>query len=220
MPKAPDKMIFYFSGINESVAREAALLAVEVAKREAPKLSGAAANGIKAIYGPNYFGLTWSKDYLWIQNAGARPFTMKSLAGKTIPMWIDDPIGKEQQKNPKAKTRITASGKTQVLIFRKAASLGQKKLVKKKVKGVMTQRSVPASYPGAPGRIALREAQSPFTTDGKIAGAIAKGNGGVRWRFPGLAPRGFFQQALREASSYYRLQGSIVTEYNSFDGAS
>jgi hypothetical protein len=126
-------------GMTLEESRVACAEAVQIAKREAPKLTGNSAKRIVGTPSTGEFGIAWSDDYLWIQNAGAKGFTMKSLKGKVIPMWISDPAGTIQLKNPKAKTRITASGVTQVLIFRKATN------------------------PGAPGRIALR------TMQGKIA---------------------------------------------------
>jgi len=58
----------------------------------------------------------------------------------------------------------------------------------------------PASYPGAPGRIGVRESGRPNTTQGRVAGAVARGNSGVRWRHPGLAPRLFLNNALTLAA--------------------
>jgi hypothetical protein len=127
-------------------------------------------------------GMASHNSYVWFQEQGIRPFTMFALQGKTIPMWVDDLDGSERAKNPKAKTRLTLSGKTQVLIFRKAVQ------------------------PGAPGRISKRETSRPFTTPGKVAGAVAKGNVGVKWRHPGLAPRKFLNHAVSLAAQ----QGGIV----------
>lgn len=137
-------------------------------------------------------GMAAHNSHVWFQERGVRPFTMTKLAGKLIPMWIDDPTGRERAKSPKAQTRTTASGKTQVLIFRKAAKIGARRMVKRNDAFV----NVPASYPGAPGRIDIREAPSPHTSIGKVGGQIAKGNIGVRWRFPGMQPRKFLEQGL------------------------
>jgi hypothetical protein len=134
--------------------------------------------------------------YVYFQERGIRPFTMTALAGKTIPMWIDDPTGTERQKNPKAPTRVTMSGKTQVRIFRRAANIGQTRTTRTKVAGQWQVSSSPMSYPGAPGRIGRREAGQPNTTPGRTGGQIAKGNIGVRWRHPGLAPRRFLNRSL------------------------
>jgi hypothetical protein len=167
-------------GLSYQDAKIAAQEAVQVAQREAPKLSGQAAKHIVPVYAANEFGLTWSEDYLWFQNAGVKGFTMKSLEGKTIPMWISDPAGNIKMKNPKAKTRITESGVTQVLIFRKAVK------------------------PGAPGRIALRS----------MNGKIAKGNIGVRWYFPGLAPRNFLEHAINQTARSHGYEGQLDIGYN------
>jgi hypothetical protein len=188
-------------------------MAVRIAQYSAPKLTGLGAKNIFPLWGPGYFGVHFM-EHMWFQNVGVRPQTMRWLAGKTIPMWIDDPTGAERRKNPKAKTRRTESGKIQVLIFRRAALPGQRKTVKKTVGGVTITRDVPMSYPGAPGRIALREAPSPYTTPGRIAGRVAQGNVGVRWYFPGLAPRNFLDNALIQAGNYFGVVGSIRSGYN------
>lgn len=151
-------------------------------------------------------GMASHNSYVWFQEQGIRAFTMFSLAGKTIPMWIDDPTGTEREKNPRARTRVTMTGKTQVLIFRKAAMPGQMRTVRKKVAGgTYEEKQVPMSYPGAPGRISKREAPAPWTTPGRVAGAVARGNVGVRWRHPGLAPRKFLNHAVSLAAQ----QGGI-----------
>jgi len=180
-------MVMLVRNLTMDDAKAASKIAVEIAKREAPKLSGAGAKSIQPLFDVGEFGVKWSEPYMWIQDQGARPFTMKSLQGKVIPMWISDPTGIEALKNPKAKTRTTASGVSQVLIFRKATN------------------------PGAPGRIALRAAVSE---NGRIAGQIAKGNVGVKWRFPGLAPRHFFTYALEQAAKNFGIHGSIKVGYS------
>jgi len=139
---------------------------------------------------------------------------MKSLQGRTVPMWVDDPSGKERAANPKAKVRTTAGGKTQVLIFRKVAYIGQRKKVKRKIHGVMKEVSVPRSYPGAPGRIVTRELLAPLTTEGKKAGQIAKGNVGVRWYFPGLNGRYFLEHAVVTAGADWGLAGALKARYD------
>jgi hypothetical protein len=123
-------------------------------------------------------GMASHNSYVWFQEQGIRAFTMWSLKGKVIPMWVDDPTGTEREKNPKAQTRVTLSGKTQVLIFRRATN------------------------PGAPGRIAKREAPQPWTTAGRRPGAIARGNVGVKWSHPGLAPRKFLNHAVGAAARW------------------
>lgn len=196
-------------------AYEAAQLAVAHAQALCPKLTGTGASGIKPLFGEGYFGLTWTMPYLWVQNVGAKPFLMRSLAGKTIPMWIDDPTGTEKAKNPKAQTRTTESGRTQVLIFRRAAPIGSRKTVKRKGPGgAMISRDVPASYPGAVGRIAQREAPRPWTTEGRTGGQIAQGNIGIRWYFPGLSSRNFFEEGLNRAAEDIGARGHISVAYD------
>lgn len=193
----PDRLYMRVEGLSAFTARSCAYRAVAEARRLAPKLSGASSRRFTAIWGPEWFGLAWADSYVWFQERGIRAFTMNNLAGKTIPMWVTDPTGEERRKNPRARTRTTASGVQQVLIFRKAAQRGQRKRV---VGPGGALRDVPASYPGAPGRIAVREAGRPFTTPGKVGGAIARGNVGVRWRHPGLMNRDFLQEGLERAA--------------------
>jgi hypothetical protein len=203
----PDRLVMLITGLSGSKARNMANTAAREARRVMPKLTGRSASRLQPLYGAGFFGLTWQDSYVWFQEQGIRPFTMYALAGKTIPMWVDDPTGTERQKNPKAKTRVTMSGKTQVLIFRKAAMPGQRITRRRKVAdGTWEDYSAPASYPGAPGRIGRREAAQPRTTAGRKAGAIARGNVGVRWRHPGLAPRQFLNHAMTFAAQ----QGGIM----------
>lgn len=178
----PDRIIMRVDGLSGPRARTLANAAVREARRVMPKLTGGSASRLFPLYGQGFFGIGFQDSYVWFQEQGIRPFTMYALAGKTIPMWVDDPTGAEREKNPKAKTRVTLSGKVQVLIFRKATE------------------------PGAPGRIGRRETSRPFTSQGKVAGAIAKGNVGVKWRHPGLAPRKFLNHAVSLAAQ----QGGIV----------
>jgi hypothetical protein len=164
-------------------------------------MSGDGAKRLTPVYGLGFFGIKWQDSWMWFQENGIKAFTMRSLQGKTIPMWIDDASGQERAKNPRAKTRTTASGKVQVLIFRRAAMQGERRQVTKKGPGgTLVSKSVPASFPGAPGRISVRESAKPYTTQGRVAGAIARGNGGVRWRHPGLSPRFFMNNALTIAA--------------------
>ena len=205
----PDRLIMLVPGLSGSRARNLANAAVKEARRVMPKLTGAAANRMFPLYGSGYFGIGWQDSYVWFQEQGIKAFTMFSLAGKTVPMWIDDPTGTERERNPRARTRVTMSGKTQVLIFRKAAMPGQMRTVRKKVAGgTYEEKQVPMSFPGAPGRISKREAPAPWTTPGRVAGAVARGNVGVRWRHPGLAPRKFLNHALAFAAQ----QGGISPE--------
>lgn len=213
MPFAPDRLFMDVPNLDPGLARTAAEYATYLARENCPKLSGQGAHNIMPIWGRGFFGLHFL-DYIWIQNVGAKAQTMRWLAGKTVPMWIDDPTGSERRKYPKAKFRTTASGRVQVLLFRRAANFGERRLVRKKEGNIVTERWVPKSYPGAPGRISVREAPAPFTTPGRIGGRIARGNVGVRWYFPGLSPRGFLNHALQEAATYYGIMGSIRTGYN------
>lgn len=169
-----------------------------------PKLSGASAARLQPLYGKGYFGIWWADSYVWFQDHGIRPFTMRNLAGKTIPMWVDDPTGAERSRDPKAKVRTTASGKTQVLIFRRAANIGQRitKYGKDRNGNRIVISDKPASYPGAPGRISRREAAAPWTRSGAKGGQIAPGNGGVRWRHPGIQPRLFLNNAVTLAAQW------------------
>lgn len=173
--QTPDRIIMAMPNATYQETRGLALTAEVYARRNAPKNTGSSASRIRPIYGRGYFGLRWADDRVWFQNSGIRGFTMSSLSGKVVPMWIDDPTGSERQKNPKAKTRVTASGKPQILIFRKATKVGQ------------------------PGKISLREAPRPWTTPGKTPGAIAPGNVGMKWYHPGLTPRNFLEHALERA---------------------
>jgi hypothetical protein len=196
LASTPDRMIMLVDKLSGNRAHKMANDAVREARKLMPKLTGAAARRLVPVYGQGYFGIMWPDAYVYFQERGIRPFTMTALAGKTIPMWIDDPGGSERLRNPKAPTRVTASGKPQVLIFRRAANLGQTKTVRTKVAGQWQTSTTPMSYPGAPGRIGRREAGRPLTTAGKTGGQIAERNIGVRWRHPGLAPRKFLNRSM------------------------
>jgi len=204
--ETPDRIIMLVPGLSGKKARDIAQSAVRECRRKMPKMSGASAARLQPLYGKGYFGIRWADSYVWFQDHGIRPFTMRSLAGKTIPMWIDDPTGQERAKNPKAKVRTTMTGKVQVLIFRRAANIGQR-ITKYKKDPKTGQRIIvsdrPASYPGAPGRINLREVASPMTRKGKTGGQIARGNIGVRWRHPGIEPRLFLNNAMTLSAQWY-----------------
>lgn len=202
LSQRPDRLVMTVEGMDTATAKFCARTALVLARKNAPKMSGESAKRMGTVYGEGFFGLTFQDPYVWFQENGIKSFTMNSLQGKVIPMWIDDQTGIERTKNPKLKTRTTASGKVQVLIFRKAAMQGQRKMVTRKAKrgGGTETVSVPRSYPGAPGRIAVREAKAPMTTPGRVAGAIARGNVGVRWRHPGLSPRFFLNNAITMAA--------------------
>ncbi len=199
----PDRMIAIVPNLSPYRAHSMALRAVEKARQIAPK--GYLAVGEKGmasrllpIWGEGYYGIRWVDNYAWFQENGAQPFTMDSLAGKTIPMWIKDPTGTERVRNPKAETRVREDGVTEVLIFRRAAGRGQTKTITTKYGN---KKEVPASYPGAAGRIAQREARHPYTSQGKAAAAIARGNVGVRWRHPGLQGLHFMQHGIIHAAN-------------------
>jgi hypothetical protein len=193
--RIPDRL-YMEAPLTDYQAHIIAVRAVALARSEMPKFSGRGARQLQPLWGEGFFGMRWDDDFVWFQEIGIRPFTMRSLAGKTIPMWIKDPTGRVRQQNPKAETQIGEDGVVRVLIFRRAALLGQRKTVMRK--GVPV--SVPASYPGAPGRIALREAAAPLTRQGRLGGQIARGNVGVRWRHPGLVGRNFMHRAMVRAA--------------------
>lgn len=203
----PDRMYARVKGLNQARAFGAAQTAREIARSLAPKgyrvAGGGSASRLEPYWGPGYYGVRWVDQYVWFQEHGAKPFTMTNLAGKTIPMWIKDPTGSEREANPKAQTRITESGITEVLIFRRVAQKGAQKTVT--FPDGRTKR-VPASYPGAPGRIAIREARHPYTRPGKAAGMIARMNVGVRWRNPGLDGRHFIEEAIKRAGSLHGIE--------------
>lgn len=201
----PDRLIMLVNGIGAARARMIANAAVREARKRIPKMSGQAGSRLFPVYGRGFFGIGFLDSYVWFQENGIKPFTMTSLAGKTIPMWIDDPTGTERLKNPKAKTRVTVSGKTQVLIFRRAAQIGatRTRTRRDRVTGAIRRDTTPASYPGAPGRISVREVGTPWTRQGKVGGRIAPGNVGVRWRHPGLAPKKFLNFSLTVAAQRY-----------------
>lgn len=196
----PMQMIMYAPGLDVAECAVLAREATDTARRLCPKMFGTAAGALREVHGPGFFGVRWQHAYVWHQERGTQPFTMKTLAGKTIPMWIDDPRGKMRRENPKIKTRTTKSGRVQVLIFRRAAKIGARKRAQRRVNGRWRNVDVPASYPGAPGRIAGRHAARPHTTEGKTPGAVRRFNVGVRWRFPGLAPRGFLHHGVHQAA--------------------
>lgn len=199
----PDHLRMEIEGLDAEDARVMARVATQLGKRAAPKLSGKSSAELRPTWGAGWFGIQWESNYVWFQERGIKPFTMRSLAGKTIPMWVDDPDGSVAQENPRAETRTTKDGRRQTLIFRKAAPIGSRKTVVRN--GVHVE--VPRSYPGAPGRIAFRELPEPWTPPGKVAGAIAKGNVGVRWRHPGLTRRNFLRDAIAFTAEMYEMDG-------------
>lgn len=203
LSQRPDRIIMTVEGLSVVDARRAASQALRIARTNAPKMSGDGAKRMSTVYGEGFFGIKFQDPYMWFQENGIRAFTMKNIEGKTIPMWVDDTSGELRAKNPNIKTKINANGEQKVLIFRKVAMKGARKTVTRKARGgggKMETVSVPRSYPGAPGRISVRQAKAPMTTPGKVAGAIAQGNGGVRWRHPGLSPRFFMNNAITVAA--------------------
>lgn len=208
----PDRVMMEVEGLGEIKARLMARDAVEYARREAPKLSGRSSKNFYPIYGNGWFGIAWMDRYVWLQDQGISAFTNKNLAGKVIPMWVDDPGGQVKAKNPKAKQRTTVAGRIQTLIFRRAAKIGQRKKVKQ---DDGTYRTVPASYPGAPGRISKRNLRQPWTAPGRVGGWIARGNVGVRWRHPGLNPREFIEYGMTRAVVEHGYQATAIIPVNS-----
>lgn len=217
MQGLPVRLIMEVPGLSAHNARILAIQATDMAKRMAPKLSGAGAASLMPFWRPSEFGVMWPPEsaYLWLQEEGVGPFTMRALAGKVIPMWIDDPTGKERQDNPKARVRTTASGRTQVLIFRRAAKIGQTRRKSYTTpSGGRYSRRVPASYPGAPGRIASRhvsQARGGYGNAGRIATHPNRPHIGVRWRFPGLHGRQFLHHAILDAARAHGISGTITT---------
>lgn len=204
LSERPDRVIMVVDGLSGKQARHIANQAVREARRKMPKATGDSAKRLQPLYGNNFFGIYFPDSYTFFQDHGIRPFTMTNLAGKTIAMWVSDPTGVMRASNPKLKVKVDAAGKTKVLIFRKAAVIGatKTKYVTNKATGQREAVRTPASYPGAPGRIGNRETGSPYTSKGKVAGAIARGNTGVRWRHPGIAPRLFLNNALTLAAQW------------------
>jgi hypothetical protein len=185
----PDRLIIVSPSLTPARARALANEAVRLARQAAPKINGAGARRLQPVFGKGVAGIRWADAYMFYIDHGIGPFTMRALAGKLIPMWVEDPGGFERQRNPKIKIRHTVDGRLQVLIFRRAAALGRKR-----------PNGSPASYPGAPGRIGRREAAAPWTTQGRRGGAIAAGNVGVRWRHPGITGRQFMNHGLAIAA--------------------
>lgn len=174
----PDRLIMVLQGLDANEAERLAQEAVSRARVVMPRVTGATANSLRPLSGEGYFGITFP-EVAWWQEHGTKPRTMKNLAGKTIPMWVEDPDGSERRKNPHIKTRTTQDGRFQVQIFRKSSPIGARRPDGKA-----------ASYPGAPGRIGTR---GPM-------GRIGAGNVGVRWRHPGLRSLQFMNGAMATAA--------------------
>lgn len=187
----PDRILMimddnYDLDLTEGLAN----LAVEFAQASMPKISGRLAMTLKPVYGTSYWGIYFPDPKVWYLEKGTNPFTMNRLAGKTIPMWVDDPDGSvAKQEGKNTKTRITVDGRRQALIFRRAANKGERKTIIRNGRKV----SVPRSYPGAPGRIGNRLA----------SGRIGVPNVGVRWRHPGITGRRYLNEAMLDAAVSY-----------------
>jgi hypothetical protein len=215
----PDRMIMVVQELEGDEARYIAIEAVAHARLLMPRVTGSTANRLTPVYGEGYFGIYFPDSWTWFMEHGTQPFTMRSLAGKTIPMWINDWDGSVRRKNPKAKVRTTEDGRVQVQIFRRAAKIGQRKIIKKlnrRTKQIESV-SVPASYPGAPGRIARRVAPAPWTPGGQRGGQISAGNVGVRWRHPGTRAMQFMNTAM--ATAIFEA-GFLIQPIYAADGAS
>lgn len=205
---SPRQAILGVAGMPTEETEAVAERAVELTRQYLPRATGAAAATVFPIYGPEWFGVEWQHDSIWFQESGTRPHTMKNLSGKTIPMWVKDRDGSLRQKNPKIETRVRQdTGETEVLIFRRAAKQGQRREEWRMVDGTLQQVSKPASYPGAPGRIAVNRSRGIIragdTMYGGNPGQIAKGNVGVRWRHPGLEAGRFVANGVYDAASEY-----------------
>lgn len=196
--------------VDTSITQMCAESAVVHARLRAPKMSGASARRLVPIWGSDYFGIRWLDRHMWYQEMGIRAFTMHNLAGKVIPMWVDDPDGKEKSENPKAETRFTADGRRQTLIFRRAANKGERKKELRTIGGIARYVDVPRSYPGAPGRINRRRKGAPFSRMG--GGQIMRGNGGVRWRNPGMASKFFMHEGILLAAREVGLPPGIQVQ--------
>lgn len=205
MNELPDRAIMGAPGLDIDRAWYIATKAMYDARTHMPRVTSASAFNLIPIAGEGWFGVAWTHPHIWYQEMGTRPFTMRSLAGKAIPMWVNDPTGEVANKQRNPRRRITDDGRHQTLIFRRAARFGQRKDVWRQEGGRMVRRSVPMSYPGAPGRIAVNRSQG-LMRQGSVnpgqgnPGWIARGNVGVRWRHPGLQPgryvaRGIFDSA-------------------------
>lgn len=201
----PDRMVMMVDGLGAEEARYMAVDATYTARMSMPRVTGATASRLTPISGRGWFGILFPDSWVWYMEHGTNPFTMVNLAGKTIPMWVDDQDGSARAKNPKARTRTTQDGRFQVLIFRKAARIGQQRVKTRRnpVTGSLERSSVPASYPGAPGRIANR-AQGQGWEGSRVAvlraGQVARGNVGVRWRHPGLRAAQYINSAIAQVA--------------------
>jgi hypothetical protein len=212
----PDRLVMRADGFGEEETRYLAIDATYTARMSMPRVSGSTASRLVPIYQEGWFGIYFPDPWVWYMEHGTGPRTMRSLAGKTIPMWVSDENGSLRAKNKKIRTRTTMDGRTQVLIFRKAAQLGQRKQVRRRNKATGEIETIwtAASYPGAPGRI-NRRSDGMGWGNGQT-GQIARGNVGVRWRHPGLRALQFVNAAI--AGVAFRSAIPITTIYAT-DGA-
>jgi hypothetical protein len=197
----PNVIFMAVPGLSLEDARRLAIQSYRLSVQAVPKRSKKLSLSLEPFWAPGQFGVSWTVDYAFYQEEGIRPFTMKSLAGKTIPMWVQD--HKLRDENPKIETKVE-SGVLRVLIFRKAAPIGSRKIVRRNGRDV----NVPRSYPGAPGRIASRYSE-PIVPPGKYAGMIARGNVGVRWRHPGLDRKGFITDSIVSTAHHAAVVGRL-----------
>lgn len=199
------------SEIDEVSAEFMARLAAGGAKENFPRLSGNALADLHPVWGTGFFGVGWTLDYVWFQEQGIKPFTMHALAGKIIPMWVEDPDGKIAAKEVPDKdlakrTKVALDGRKLTQVFRKASLRGERKNVMRKGRLV----SVPRSYPGAPGRISRRIPGRPAEPpEGRLGGQIAQGNVGVRWRHPGLSTKGLIAGAVAHEARSNGIGGNL-----------
>lgn len=204
--ESPRQAVMGIPGLAVTDARDAAVRATVLARQYMPRATGGSAGTLSAIWGVGWFGVEWTHDSIWYQESGIRPFTMRSLAGKTIPMWVKDRDGEHRRKNPSIETRVREdTGETEVKIFRRAANRGQRKMAWRQRGGRMVRVDVPMSYPGAPGRIAVNRSRGimragDVNPDAPNPGEIARGNVGVRWRHPGLDAGRHIMRGLSDAA--------------------
>jgi hypothetical protein len=121
----PDRLIMIIPGMKGNQAHRIANNAVRRARQLCPKLTGNAARRLYPLYGAGYVGIGFPDHFLWYQEQGAHGFTMWSLQGKVIPMWVDDPAGLEAARQKHPRTRILPTGRQQTLIFRTASKVGR-----------------------------------------------------------------------------------------------
>lgn len=212
LDRVPDRLLALVPGLHALNSAILANEAIDAARHSMPRVTGHTAQRLTPESGPGFFGISWGDPYVWYMEQGTRPFLMRNLAGKTIPMWINDPTGKLAKDNPKARTRMTADGRVQTLIFRRAANQGDRKMAWRTVNGTQRRVNVPRSYPGAPGRIRAVEIER-IPSAGIVPGRIATGNVGVRWRHPGLSPAHYMENSIRRAALMAGIEEVKVLPY-------